>query len=332
MFSPNTPDPLSGSSSSSPPEPEPALNRSPNVFSGPAIPSRQLLLSAPHSPGAVLSLSPRARFAAGAPAVPNKLWVPPVAYIAKGFDRAPVPGPGEPERRTGDRARAAADTSGDAADANASKPVRLAGVGLAARWTGELGTVLGGEPSVEGAVVKMGVVFELGVDVMVVVVVVELLVVPEGAEEAPKILGPLTAANGELTAAYARKPPPPCVRVSSSKPNKSEDEWLTKTDADLILGEVGALGVCTSDPFFFFAGRFFLSVSFSGGGDARFGSRGLGSTSPSSSRGRLDAPSTSECGGVDCLVTFVLESELASSPVSSLLGELSRSRGGVAAG
>ena len=132
--------------------------------------------------------------------MPNKPWAPPVAYIAKGFDRAPVPGPGEPERRTGDRARAAADTSGDAADANASKPVRLAGVGLAARCTGELGPVLGGEPSEEGAVVKMGVAFEIGVDVMVVVVV-EVLVVAGGVEEAPKRLGPLTAPNGEVTAA-----------------------------------------------------------------------------------------------------------------------------------
>ena len=212
-FSPHTPEPPSGSSSPSPPEPEPALNRSPNVFSGPTLPSRQLLLSPTYSPGAVLSLSPRARFAAGAPVVPNKPWAPPVAYIAKGFDRTPVPGPGEPERRTGDRARAAADTSGDAADANASKPVRLAGVGLAARWTGELGTVLGGEPSVEGAVVKVGVALEIGVDVMVAVVVGAFAFAAGVEEETPKRLGPLTAENGEVTAAYARKPPPPCDHV-----------------------------------------------------------------------------------------------------------------------
>ena len=213
--SPHTPDPPSGSSSSSPPEPEPALNRSPNVFSAPTLPSRKLLLSPPNSPGAKLSLSPRARFAAGAPLEPNKPWAPPAAYTAKGFDRAPVPGPGEPGRRIGDRARTAADTSGDAADANASKPVRLAGVGLAARWTGELGTVLGEELSTEGAVVKVGAVFEMGVAVMVVVVVVDVVVVAAGVEAAPKRLGPLIAPNGEVTAAYARKPPPPYVQVSS---------------------------------------------------------------------------------------------------------------------
>src|SRR6266404_1191659 len=97
-LSPHTPDPPSGSSSSSPPEPEPALSRSPNVFSAPALPSRQLLLSPPHSLGATLSLSPRARFAAGPTLAPNRPWPPPAAYTAKGFDRAPVPGPGEPER------------------------------------------------------------------------------------------------------------------------------------------------------------------------------------------------------------------------------------------
>ncbi len=65
--------------------------------------------------------------------------------MANGFDRAPVPGPGDPERRTGERVRAVADANGDAEAANASNPERLAGVGLAARCTGELGTVLGGE-------------------------------------------------------------------------------------------------------------------------------------------------------------------------------------------
>jgi len=66
--SPQTLVPPSASSSS--PEPEPALNRSPNVFSVTTSPSREPL-SLP-SPGALLSLSPRARFAAGAPLAPNR--------------------------------------------------------------------------------------------------------------------------------------------------------------------------------------------------------------------------------------------------------------------
>ncbi len=66
--------------------------------------------------------------------------------------------------------------------------------------------------------VKVGAAIEMGVDVMVVLVVVDVLVVAAGVEGALKRLGPLTAANGEVTAAYARKPPPPCVHVSSYNP------------------------------------------------------------------------------------------------------------------
>src|SRR5579863_10235108 len=175
--SPQTPAPPSVSSSSSPPEPEPALNRSPKLFSSPTLPSRQLPLS-PYSPGAKLSLSPRARFAAGAPPALKRLWDPPVAYMANGFDRDPVPGPGDPERRTGERVRAAADENGEAAAAKASNPVRLAGVGLAARWTGELGTVLGGEPGRKEDMVNGEAAFEVvgGVAIVFVIVIVELFV------------------------------------------------------------------------------------------------------------------------------------------------------------
>jgi hypothetical protein len=54
----------------------------------------------------------------------------------------------------------------------------LAGVGLAARCTGELGTILGGELGMEGAVVKMLAMFGVAADgaVIVVVVVVETVV------------------------------------------------------------------------------------------------------------------------------------------------------------
>jgi len=156
----------------------------------------------------MLSLSPRARFAAGAPLAPKRPWAPPVAYIANGFDRAPVPGPGEPERRTGERARVAVDVNGDEAEAKASNPERLAGVGLAARCTGELGTVLGGELGREGVTVNGGAASEGAVGAAVVVVV-ENEELFAGVEKEPKRLGPLTAAKGDPMPAYARKPPPP---------------------------------------------------------------------------------------------------------------------------
>lgn len=159
----------------------------------------------------MLSLSPRARFAAGAPLAPNRPWAPPVAYTANGFDRPPPPGPGEPERRTGERARDAADAKGDAAEAKASNPVRLAGVGLAARWTGELGAVFGGELGREAVVVNPGGTFVVVVSVGVVVTIVELFV---RVEAEPKRLGPFTPAKGDDTDAYARKPPPPYKRIS----------------------------------------------------------------------------------------------------------------------
>lgn len=157
----------------------------------------------------MLSLSPRARFAAGAPVTLKRLWVPPAAYTANGFDRPP--GPGDPERRTGERVRAAADANGDAADAKASNPERLAGVGLAARCTGELGTVLGGELGREDDMTNGGAAFEglVGVAIVFVVVIVELFV---RVDEEPKRLGPLRAAKGDSVDAYARKPPPLCAR------------------------------------------------------------------------------------------------------------------------
>lgn len=126
------------------------------------------------------------------------------------MDRPPPPGPGEPERRTGERVRAAADAKGDAAVAKASNPVRLAGVGLAARCTGELGAVFGGELGREAVVVNTGGTFEV-VDGVVVVTIVELFV---RAEAEPKRLGPFTAAKGDDTDAYARKPPPPYEHIS----------------------------------------------------------------------------------------------------------------------
>jgi hypothetical protein len=65
--------------------------------------------------------------------------------------------------------------------------VRLAGVGLAARCTGELGAVFGGELGRVGVVVNVGAAFEVAVVVVVVVVVtiVELLV---RVDEEPKRL------------------------------------------------------------------------------------------------------------------------------------------------
>jgi|HubBroStandDraft_3_1064219.scaffolds.fasta_scaffold336403_2 hypothetical protein len=158
----------------------------------------------------MLSLSPRARFAAGAPLALKRLWDPLAAYMANGFDRAPLPGPGDPERRTGERVRAAADTNGEAAVAKASNPVRLAGVGLAARCTGELGTVLGGELGREEDMVNGGAAFEVGggVAIVFVIVIVELFV---RVDEEPKRLGPLTDAKGDSRDAYEAKPPPPCA-------------------------------------------------------------------------------------------------------------------------
>ena len=142
--------------------------------------------------------------------MPNRPWAPPAAYTANGFDRAPLPGPGEPERRTGDLARAAADANGDAAEAKASNPERLAGVGLAARCTGELGAVFGGEFGRGGVVVSAGAVFVavVGAAAVVAVTIVELLL-RDGEE--PKRLGPFTVVKGDDTDAYARKPPPPYV-------------------------------------------------------------------------------------------------------------------------
>ena len=160
----------------------------------------------------MLSLSPRARFGAGAPPALNRLWDPPVAYMANGFDRDPVPGPGDPERRTGERVRAAADGNGEAAEAKASNPVRLAGVGLAARWTGELGTVLGGEPGRKEDMVNGEAAFEVvgGGTIVFVIVIVELFV---RLDEEPKRLGPLTDAKGDSMDAYEAKPPAPCAHV-----------------------------------------------------------------------------------------------------------------------
>jgi hypothetical protein len=64
-----------------------------------------------------------------------------------------------------------------------------------------------------GVVVKAGIAFEtvVGVVAVVVVTIVELLV---RVDEEPKRLWPFTAAKGEDTDAYARKPPPPCVHIS----------------------------------------------------------------------------------------------------------------------
>jgi hypothetical protein len=141
----------------------------------------------------------------------KRLCDPLAAYMANGFDRAPLPGPGDPERRTGERARAAADANGEAA-AKASNPVRLAGVGLAARCTGELGTVLGGELGREEDMVNGGAAFKVvgGVAIVFVIVIVELFV---RVDEEPKRLGPLTDAKGDSRDAYEAKPPPPCARI-----------------------------------------------------------------------------------------------------------------------
>ena len=102
-----------------------------------------------------------------------------------------------------------ADANGDAADAKASNPVRLAGVGLTLRSTGELGAVFGGELGRVGVVANAGTAFNavFGVVVVVVVTIVELLV---RVDAEPKRLGPFTAEKGDETDAYARKPPPPC--------------------------------------------------------------------------------------------------------------------------
>jgi hypothetical protein len=132
--------------------------------------------------------------------------------MANGFDRAPAPGPGEPERRTGERVRAAADTNGEAAEAKASNPVRLAGVGLAVRCTGELGTVFGGELGREEDMVNGGAAFEVvgGVGIVFVIVIVELFV---RVVEELKRLGPLRDAKGDSMDAYEAKPPPPCAHI-----------------------------------------------------------------------------------------------------------------------
>jgi hypothetical protein len=100
--------------------------------------------------------------------------------------------------------------------------VRLAGVGLALRCTGELGAVFGGELGRVGVVVNVETAFEAMVAVVVVAVVtiVELLV---RVDEEPKRLGPFTAEKGDDTDAYARKPPPPCVHISIHKEKRSID-------------------------------------------------------------------------------------------------------------
>jgi len=68
---------------------------------------------------------------------------------------------------------------------------------------------LGEELSTEGAVDNVGAVInDIGADGTVAVVVVVIVAVE--VEEEPKRLGPLTVPNGEVTEAYARKPPPPC--------------------------------------------------------------------------------------------------------------------------
>jgi hypothetical protein len=87
----------------------------------------------------------------------------------------------------------------------------LAGVGLAARCTGELGAVFGGELGREAVVVNAGGTFEVEGGVGVVVTIVELFVRVEGEL---KRLGPFTAAKGDDTDAYARKPPPPYEHIS----------------------------------------------------------------------------------------------------------------------
>jgi hypothetical protein len=87
----------------------------------------------------------------------------------------------------------------------------LAGVGLAARCTGELGAVFGGELGREAVVVNTGGIFEVVDGVGVVVTIVELFVMVEGGL---KRLGPFTAAKGDDTEAYARKPPPPYKHIS----------------------------------------------------------------------------------------------------------------------
>jgi len=81
----------------------------------------------------------------------------------------------------------------------------LAGVGLAARCTGELGAVFGGELGREAVVVNTGTALKVVGGIVVVVTTVELLV---RVDEEPKRLGPFTAARGDATDAYARKPPP----------------------------------------------------------------------------------------------------------------------------
>jgi hypothetical protein len=132
--------------------------------------------------------------------------------MANGFERVPLPGPGDPERRTGERVRAVADAKGEAAEAKASNPVRLAGVGLAARCTGELGTVLGGELGREEDMVNGGAAFAVvgGVTIVFVIVIVGLF---GRVDEEPKRLGPLTDAKGDSMDAYEAKPPPPCAHI-----------------------------------------------------------------------------------------------------------------------
>jgi hypothetical protein len=73
----------------------------------------------------------------------------------------------------------------------------------------------------EGAVAKIVAAFEVVVGVVVVVVIVVIVEFLVGVDEAPKRVGPLTAANGDPILAYARKPPPPCGQISICEPHES---------------------------------------------------------------------------------------------------------------
>jgi hypothetical protein len=95
-----------------------------------------------------------------------------------------------------ERFAAPADAKGDAADANASKPLRFVPAGLSAD-----------EPGVEGAAMELEPK-ELELELLK-----ELALEPKELE-LPKTFGPLTAENGEGAAAKAANPVPPCKELS----------------------------------------------------------------------------------------------------------------------
>lgn len=107
----------------------------------------------------------------------------------------------------GDFGRFAAEANGDDDEANASKPVRFKLCSLG----GELARVLAARLFANRGVPSTG----LGLAGFAGVVVLALAMPAQGAGFEEKRLGPLTLAKGELTDAYAMKPPPGCGVVGA---------------------------------------------------------------------------------------------------------------------